>query len=79
MPLRFFIRTSKVLIRLNVFFLFFLEGVQPQNVLIVFLFLTFVPDSMVPINGKKYIITPDERPTARNIPMSGAIPILTYL
>ena len=58
-----FIRTSKVLIRLNVFFVFF-EGVQPQNVLIVFLFLTFVPGPMVPVNCKNYKITPDERATA---------------
>ena len=77
MPLPFFIRTNKILMRLNVFFfifylfiyLFIFEGFRPQSVLTVFLFSMkhsyLTPDSKVLVNGKKnYKINPDERATA---------------
>ena len=60
MPLRFFIRTSKVFMRLNVLF----KGFQLQKVVTLIFHEAFVPDFMVPVNFKNYKTPADERATA---------------
>ena len=55
---------SKVLMRLNVFFVFWRFPAAKRSSCVLVFHETFVPDSMVLVNGKNYKITPDERATA---------------